>query len=681
MKGKHIATACCRRGKTEQSPSRLFLSSVLCLLGMMAVCFLFSACARMGNPDGGWYDETPPKVIGASPADKGTNVTQRKISINFNEYVQIANASENVVVSPPQLEVPEIKAAGKKIVVELKDSLKENTTYTVDFSDAITDNNESNPLGNFTYSFSTGDHIDTLEVSGHVIEAENLEPVKGILVGLYRVGEDTTDVAFADSIFHTQPFLRVSRTDEQGHFVIKGIAPGAYRAFALQDVDGNYQFTQKSEKVAFNRDVIVPTSRPDVRQDTIWTDSLHIRSITPTGYTHFLPDNIVLKAFTETQTDRHLLKIERKQADRVDFFFTYGHEEIPEIKGINFDEKEAFIIEKSQKNDTVSYWLRDTMLVNQDTLAMQVTYYATDTLGVLQQQTDTLEIISKDTYAKRLKKKEQDLKEWKKRQEKAAKRGEPTDSVMPQTPLQPRWKIPSGMAPNQTITVSFDTPILPPDTSKIHLYSKVDTLWYKTPFEWREKEGVNRTYELLAEWQPGTEYSLETDSATFCDIYGLTAGKSKNGFTVNSLDKFCTLFFTFEGMAGKNVHAFLVDKSDKAVKEATTEDGRVEFYYIKPGTYYLRMFIDENRNGKWDTGSYDEGLQPESVYYYPREIACKEKWDITLSWNPTSSPVISQKPAPLVKQKNTKKKKTIKNRNAERAKQMGIEYIQGVTGI
>ena len=678
MIGKHIATACRRQGKTGQSPKRMFRPSVLCLLGIVVVCLLLSACARMGNPDGGWYDETPPMVIKANPADKETNVKQRKISIYFNEYVQIANATENVVVSPPQLEVPEIKAAGKKIVVELKDSLKENTTYTVDFSDAISDNNESNPLGNFTYSFSTGDHIDTLEVSGYVIEAENLEPVKGILVGLYRMDSDST---FADSIFHTQPFLRVSRTDEQGHFVIKGIAPGAYRTFALQDVDGNYQFTQKGEKIAFNHDVIVPTSKPDVRQDTIWTDSLHIRSITPVGYTHFLPDNIVLKAFTEVLTDRHLVKVERKQANRLDFYFTYGHEQVPEIKGLNFDEKEAFTVENSQNNDTVYYWLRDTMLVNQDTLAMQVAYYATDTLGVLQQQTDTLEIVSKDTYAKRQKKREQELKEWKKQQEKAAKKGETTDSVMPSTPLQPKWDFPSGMAPDQILTVNFETPIIPPDTSKIHLYNRVDSLWYTTPYELRRAEGKLRTYELLAEWQPGMEYSLETDSAAFIDIYGLTAKKSKKGFTVNSLDKFSTLLFTFEGMAGKSIHAFLVNRSDRAIKEATTEDGRVEFYYIKPGTYYLRMFVDENRNGKWDTGNYDEDLQPESVFYYPKEIECKEKWDITLSWNPTLANVYGQKPSALIKQKSSQKKKTIKNRNAERAKRMGIEYTPDVTGM
>ena len=350
MKGKHMATACHRQEKTEQSPKRVFPSSVLYFLGTMVVCFLLSACARMGNPDGGWYDETPPRVIKADPADKETNVKQRKISIYFNEFVQITNATEDVVVSPPQLEIPEIKAAGKKIVVELKDSLKENTTYTVDFSDAITDNNENNPLGIFTYSFSTGDHIDTLEVSGYVIEAENLEPVKGILVGLYPATAETPD-----SIFRTQPFQRVARTDGNGRFTIKGIAPGSYRAFALQDVDNNYRFSQKSEKIAFNHDIIVPSFKPDVKQDTIWSDSLHIRSITPVDYTHFLPDDIVLKTFTEVQTDRYLLKTERKQANRIDFFFTYGHEQLPEIKGLNFNEQDAFLVECSLNKDTISY--------------------------------------------------------------------------------------------------------------------------------------------------------------------------------------------------------------------------------------------------------------------------------------------------------------------------------------
>lgn len=197
--------------------------------------------------------------------------------------------------------------------MELIDSLKPNTTYTIDFSDAISDNNEGNPLGNYTYSFSTGEQIDTMEVSGYVIEAKTLEPVKGIMVGLYPANgseylDENSDSQWNDSIFRTRPFLRVSRTDSRGHFVIKGIANGSYRIFALKDVDGNYCYTQKNEMVAFNHDIIVPSSKPDVRHDTIWTDTLHIRSITPVNYTHFLPDDIVLKGFEQELTDRYFLK-------------------------------------------------------------------------------------------------------------------------------------------------------------------------------------------------------------------------------------------------------------------------------------------------------------------------------------------------------------------------------------
>ena len=200
---------------------------------------LVVSCARMGSPDGGWYDETPPKVVGSTPEDKGTNVKAKKITINFDEFIKIENAQEKVIVSPPQLEQAEIKAAGKRIIVELKDTLKDNTTYTVDFSDAISDNNEGNPMGNYTFSFSTGDQIDTLEVSGYCLNAENLEPIKGISVGLYPYDAP-------DSIFHKEPMIRISRTNGGGQFTIKGVAPGAYRAFALQDADGDFVLSQKS---------------------------------------------------------------------------------------------------------------------------------------------------------------------------------------------------------------------------------------------------------------------------------------------------------------------------------------------------------------------------------------------------------------------------------------------------
>lgn len=634
----------------------LAVSSVLFIL-------MLASCAKMGNPDGGWYDETPPEITVCTPADKATGVKTRKVSIHFNEYIKVDNPSEKVVVSPPQMEMPEIKAAGKKIVVELRDTLIQNTTYTIDFSDAISDNNEGNPLGNFTYSFSTGNKIDTLEVSGYVIDAQNFEPIKGMLVGLYANLNDTA--------FTGQPMLRVSRTDSRGRFIIKGIAPGDYRVYALEDVDGDYRFSQKSERIAFNRDIITPSCMPDVRQDTVWRDSLRIDSITPVKYTHFLPDNIVMLAFTEKQTERYLIKSERKEADRFTLFFSYGDERLPEVRGLNFNEQGAFITELSEQRDTITYWLKDTALVNQDTLRMELKYMATDSTGVLRQQTDTLEMLSRDTYEKRMKRLANQREEWEKQQEKAKKRGKEYQTEMPGPALEPQFVLPSEPAPDFNVLIKMPSPLLTADTARIHLYSKHDSLWYRSPFVFREKAGANRVYELLGEWRPGIEYSLELDTMAFVDIYGKTSQPVKRGFRVKNEDAFASILFDMPGMEDSTVVVQLLNSSDIMVKETTADKGKAEFFYITPGVYYARMFIDTNRNGKWDTGDYAAGRQAETTYYYPEKIECRAKWDLTLTWNAAERPVERQKPLSITKQK-PETEKTIKNRNAERAKNLGV---------
>ena len=636
------------------------------ILLTVGICLLVS-CAKMGQPDGGWYDETPPRILGASPADKATEVTDHKMYIYFNEFIKLSDASQKVVVSPPQMEAPDIKDAGKRIIIDLKDSLKANTTYTIDFSDAISDNNEGNPLGNYTYSFSTGTEIDTMEVSGYVYEAENLEPIKGILVGLYD--------NLADSVFRKEPFQRVSRTDSRGRFVIKGIKPGNYRVYALMDADGNYLYNQKSEKIAFSRDIIVPSCKPDIRQDTIWRDSLHIDNILRVPYTHFFPDDIVLRAFTEEQTDRFLLKSERKEANRFTLTFSHGDADLPVIRGLDFDAENAFVVESSEKNDSITYWLRDTLLVNQDTLQMEVQYHATDSAGLLYMKTDTLSLLSKEPYAKRLKQKEKEYADWKKKQEKAEKRGDPFETEMPVPPLSIGMNFAGDIDPDKNPVLTFETPLEVADTSKIHLYSKHDTLWYRSPFLVREKVNVPRTYEVIGEWRPDIEYSLEIDSAAFVDIYGSVSNTAKKGFKVKSNDAYGTIFMTLDGMSGQRVVAQLLSSTDAVMKEVRTHTGNAEFFYVNPNTYYLRIFVDENNNGKWDTGNYDEGRQAEAVYYYPSKIECKEKWDITETWSPLQGSSTALKPGELVKQKG-EKAKTIKSRNLERAKKLGIELLK-----
>ena len=631
---------------------------------------LANSCARMGSPDGGWYDDDPPRVVSSTPADQATNVTAKKITILFDEYIKLADPSQNVIVSPPQLEMPEIKAAGKKIVVELKDTLKPNTTYTIDFSDAITDNNEDNPMGNFTYTFSTGEQIDTFEVAGYVIDASNLEPVKGISVGLYN--------NLADSVFRKEPLMRISRTDGTGRFVIKGVAPGEYRVYALQDADNDFKFTQKSEMIAFSHQTYKPYSKPDIRQDTIWRDTLHIDNILQVPYTHFFPDDVIMMAFQEVQTDRYLLKQpDRTDANRIKLFFSYGNEQLPVIKGLNFDADSAFVVECNEKKDSLIYWLRDTTLINQDTLALSMEYLMTDSMGVLVSQTDTIDVIAKTSYAKRQKEKQKEYEKWEKEQEKKKKREEPYDSIYPIKPLEMKFSIPSSMNPTSKIRLEIPTPLEKADTSAVHLYSKVDSLWYRVPFVFRQLDSVMRQFEVVAEWQPETEYSLEIDSAAFVDIYGLASEAVKKGIKANPLDDFASLVFRLTGVRDTGIVVQLLSKDDKCVRQVRAgADREAAFFYLDSGKYYARAFVDRNGNNLWDTGNYDEDLQPEDIYYYSGEIECKAKWDITKEWNLTAKPRNMQKPGALIKQKDTKEKKKKQNRNAERARKLGIEYIK-----
>ena len=504
----------------------------------------------------------------------------------------------------------------------------------------------------------------------------------------------------ADSAFLSQPMLRVARTDSRGHFVIRGVKPGSYRVYALTDADGNYHFSQKSEQIASSRDTISPYVTDATRQDTIWQDSLRIKDIKRVGYRRFMPDDIVLRAFTEPLTDRYFLKSERTEANNFRLYFSYGDSTLPRIKGLNFNEHGAFIAEATPRRDTITYWLRDTALVNRDTLDIALTYNTTDSLGSLVVQTDTLQLLSRQPYEKRIKEQRKEAEEWQKKQDKLKKKGEPYDSIMPRKTVDLTLDAPSDLDPDHNIRFRFKTPLARVDTSLIHLYAKHDSLWYRARFDFRpDSPGIivtkgaeggeaadsaasadlalHRDFLLRGEWRPDVEYSLEVDSMAFTDIYGLTSPKLKRGFKVPSLDSYGTLLLNISGMGGRRLVVQLLDSSDKPVKQAVADkDGTAEFFYLKEGKYYARLFTDDNANNQWDTGDYASGTQPEEVYYFPEEIECKAKWDITRSWNPHERPLDRQKPSAITKQKGDKQK-TIQQRNLQRAEKLGIEPPAG----
>lgn len=637
----------------------------LFLLTLVGLSALISACANQGSgPDGGPYDETPPRIVGMTAPERLQNGKRTKFSLVFNELIKVDNPTEKIIVSPPQIETPEIKVSGRRITVELLDSMRPNTTYTVDFSDAITDNNEGNPLGQYTYIFSTGQTTDTMQMSGYVLNAEDLEPVKGILAGLYQQHHD--------SVFSKRAFDRVARTDASGFFSIKGVAPDRdYRLYALQDADGDFHFTQPSEMLGFLHTNLRAGAFRDTRYDTLWVDSVRYDSIRIIPYTHFTPDDLVVRAFKIDVNTRHYLKAQRDVPEWFTTFFTGPSRKRPTIQGLNFDASKAFVVNASAGNDTLTYWLADTTLLRQDTLRFAYTYDNwDDSLAQMLPKTDTLELVPKTTFAKRAANEAKELEKWNKQREKREKRGDFSKSQPPMMALQLRADVSSSLVPNRNILIQFDQPLQRFDTKKLHLRLKKDSTYHDAPYALDTVPNNILAYRLRAEWRPGQEYQLVIDSAAMTSLYGRVNLATDNKFSIAKLEDFGTVFLSLSN-AHESTVVQLLGSDGKPVAQAPTKNGRAEFYYVQPGKYYLRCFFDRNGDGKWTTGSWSPRRDPEEVYYFPKEIEVRANWDLNESWDVTALRLDKQKPDALVKQRSDKQKIDTHQRNIERLRQRG----------
>ncbi|EGJ70595.1 hypothetical protein Bcop_0377 [Bacteroides coprosuis DSM 18011] len=615
---------------------------------IVSTIIVLYSCASIGRPDGGPLDETPPKFVGSTPDIQATNVDKKKITILFDEYIKLENANEKVVVSPPQIQQPLIKPSGKKVVVTLEDSLKANTTYTIDFGDAIVDNNEGNPLGDFTFTFSTGSQIDTLAISGTVLAAKDLEPIKNILVGLH---ENLNDTAFTK-----EPFLRVARTDSKGEFTIHGIAPGKYRVYALKDIDQNYVFSQKSEWIAYSDSIYIPTVEERIKQDTIWKDSLTVDSIHTHKYTHHLPDDIILKAFEEDFYNQYLIKHERKQENILTLYFAEYPDTIPTIKGLDFDESDLVADYRLPSDTIYNFWVKDSLLYQRDTLTIQLDYLHTDTLNQLVAKTDTLRFTFKH-------KKVDKEKESKKNKDKKE------EDLTPFLQIKP--DISSNFNVYDYLRLSFEEPIKYFDNNKIHIMQKNDTLWNEIKdFTFEQDQEFIKQFNIYHEWIPDESYKIIVDSLAFQGIYGLYTNTFEQEFKIKKLEEYGTVQFNISGVDSEDspIIVELLDSSDKVVRTVKANNGTADFYYLDPGKYSARLIIDKNNNGKWDTGNFENNLQPEDVYYYPQMVEFKANWSANQDWNIKQTPLPKQKLNELKKQKpdDDKKKKTNEERRRRR---------------
>lgn len=611
---------------------------------LMGGAVLLYSCASIGRLEGGEEDFDPPVMLESSPRLGSVNQKNTKrFTIEFDEYIKLDKPQEKIVFSPPQAQAPEIKASGKKVVVNLQDSLQPNTTYTIDFADAIQDNNEGNPLTQFTYTFSTGEQLDTLAVAGTVLNASNLEPIKGAVVGLYA--------DLSDTVFQAKPFERMGRSDSRGYFSIRGIAPGKYHVFALQDDDRDYKFSQPTEQVAFSDSIIIPTSEPRMRQDTVWIDSLTIDTIVPVSYTYYMPDNIILRNFKQNRPNRRLAGFNREEAHKFKLNFTAPSDSLPVIKGLNFNADSAFVIELNNGvRDTLQYWLKDSSLIKMDTLLMSVSYLYTDSLYQLQPRTDTLRV----TYrAKSPTEQERKAAEQaKKEEERRLKHGDTLEVKKPEIkPLPMEVYAPGTLDIYDYLSLTFQEPVQRLDTAAIHLEKmQADSTFAAIPFEFQQDSTDLKVYNIYADWEVDGNYKLRVDSAAVTGLYGLITNKTENAFKIKPLEEYGQLFYTVMGV---DTTAFveLLDERDNVVRTVDLIDGHADFYYLNPGKYGARLVVDVNGNGRWDTGDYDLHLEPEMVYYYNQILELKANFDIYQNWDVHELPLDKQKPDDLKKQK------------------------------
>lgn len=584
---------------------------------------LLHSCANRGSgPQGGPKDETPPKVVKSTPNDKARQHSSKQIIIEFNELISIENAYKNVVISPTQKKQAVVKALGKKAVVTFQDSLLENTTYSIDFGNSIVDYNEKNVLKDFQFSFSTGEDFDTLQISGVVLDAQTLKTVPYIYVGIHSADNDTA--------FQTSPFMRMTKTKEDGSFVIRNIKEGKYKLYALNDVTQTYFYKQIGTDIAFCDSILQPDVHMHGKIDTIWSDSLKTKfdSLIVDAHTEYYPKDLILKSFKENPIRHFFKKCTRNGKNN--FTLTFGATPLKQPVLTIIDSTEHsnwYVQEKAMRADSLTYWITDSLLYKQDTLKLSLIYLKTDSTSNLIEKTDTINMVVTNKSSK--------------------KRNKYNEVDNQNLPLSFVHNIVNDMEVYDTLSLNFEEPITEIVKDSIQLFIKKDTIWTQVPFELIKDDSLcTKKLKFLYKKSYGDTYKLNVDSASIRSMYGRTVDKFYKTFRIKQLEEYGNLFIKLPDMPQNGIIE-LLNQKDQCVQTAFIEDNKYIFQDIKPGPYYIRLIIDENVNGKWDTGIYKDNKQAELVYYYPKQIKIRANWDIEEEWPYNSIPWEKQRPEEL----------------------------------
>jgi len=591
---------------------------IKCITGLLLVLIMISCANRAAGPTGGPKDSIPPVVLRSVPVNGAINYKKKEILVYFDENVTLDKVTDNFIISPPQQVQPVLKANARVLSVTLEDELMDSTTYSLFFGNAIVDLNEKNPLENYQFAFSTGNEIDTLQVGGRLYDAWTLDPVQGIFVGLHKHDKD--------SALYTDKFIRVTKTDDEGRFSIRNVKAGIYSVYALGDANRDFMY-QPGEAVSFLESAVVPEVKVQQRNDTVWKDSVTIDTVRVRRTVAYSPDTLTLRLFKEDIKRQYLVKSERKEAYSFSMYFNRPSDSLPWLRPLNFEPTTPLLLQKNSTLDSLTWWIPDSAVYGLDTLSMTVEYLKTDSLFRLVEQMDTLSLI----YRRPVNTK------------KEVRSTKPSSKA-----LAVSANLSSSFDLNAKIRLQFGIPVNKVDTSKITLSMKKDSLTTPVRFTWQAIDSIGLQFQLDNKWEEGKSYELKIDSAAFFGLYHNTNVEFKSGFKTKTAEDYSTLKILLEPFDSLAVLQ-LIDSKETVIQQQPAQAKGNSFQYVKPGDYFVKLFVDANGNGKWDTGELLNKKFPEKVLYFSKKLTLKANWELEETWNVDSGGNPYAKPDDLVK--------------------------------
>ncbi len=558
---------------------------VVMILGMM----IFSpGCANTTTPpSGGPKDTIPPVLTAIYPGLGDTHIPtgKTKIVLEFNEYVKVQDA-KSLFLSPPMEKAPKYRMKGKGLVISFEEPLDSGKTYTMDLTNAIVDNNEGNPYPGFTLVFSTGGTVDSMMVTGLVQDCNNLEPLKGATVLLYKDHADS-------AVFLKRPDAAV-KTDEWGFFCLRNIQDTVYRMYALIDENNNNKYDPDAEKIAFIDSLVRPVTVVNDSLPEIWKYDMKDTAACLARKTEY-----ELNIFREKPSKQYIVNKERV-GDRtayITFMAPYAQVDCLWIKGVPH---ENIITQFNILQDSLEIWVNDPK-PQPDTFHVSVKYLKTDTLGMLNPAFDELKLVNpnRKTFGKSSKK---DLKH------------EDTIAVY------------KAVAEPETVeqygfTIEFTYPVIKSAFDSL-VFRSVNPKQEETTGRYTvEQDSLNlRKYIIRPEQKllPGYEYFLKVPHRKFMDINGFYNDSTEVKVSLPKDDKLSTMNLVLSNLFGnKYIVDLLNEKRDKVLRSYIVDSDRtLAFPYLKAGKYSIRITEDLNRNGIVDTGILLEHKQPEKVRFY-----------------------------------------------------------------